>query len=116
MQARAAAEEGEGVEGAERVRVMPLVIKADVQGSAEAVRDALANLACDQVGRHLGAGRVACACAARGGYVRFLFLGAPVHLLAAGGVAGPVERMQAWAGPVQRTAWPALYGMQLAAQ
>ena len=33
----------------EEQRIMPLVIKADVQGSAEAVRDALANLSCREV-------------------------------------------------------------------
>lgn len=33
----------------EEQRIMPVVIKADVQGSAEAVRDALANLSCREV-------------------------------------------------------------------
>ena len=37
----------------EEQKVMPIVIKADVQGSAEAVREALANLSCSEVRVHV---------------------------------------------------------------
>ena len=41
-------EDAAGGDG-QAVRMLPLVIKADVQGSAEAVRDALLNLSTEQV-------------------------------------------------------------------
>lgn len=42
-----------GGEEAPAVRVLPLVLKADVQGSAEAVREAVANLSTDAVRVHV---------------------------------------------------------------
>jgi hypothetical protein len=48
QQAQQAAE-GAGAEGELQAHTLPVIVKADVQGSAEAVRDAIANLSCEQV-------------------------------------------------------------------
>lgn len=62
-QAAAGEESGEAEAG---VKALPLVIKADVQGSAEALRDAVANLSSEQVGVQAGGGKAGCACSGDG--------------------------------------------------
>ena len=60
--ARAQADAAAGLDGGQDRRLLPLVVKADVQGSAEAVCQAVEQMSSDQVSRPFGPVRSARSC------------------------------------------------------